>query len=112
MRKQPTIDRTPTTRVVTSPTGLLTVLSMSPLVEDHSSLHAIIGHSSWMLFNARDLVSATALLQHQEITVLVCERDLLSGTWKDVLEYTNSLPHAPSFIVASRLADEQLGLKL
>ena len=42
------------------------------------------------------------------MTVRVGERDLLSGTWKDVLEYTNSLPNAPSFIVASRLADEHL----
>ena len=108
MRKQPTIERTPTTTAVTSPTGLLTVLSVSPIEEDHLSLQAIIGHSPSVMFSACDLVSAAHLLQHQEIAVLLCERELLSGTWIDVLEHIKALPDAPSLIVASRLADERL----
>jgi DNA-binding NtrC family response regulator len=48
------------------------------------------------------------LLQQHEIPVVVCERDLLPGTWIDVLEHTNALPKAPSVIVASRFADERL----
>jgi DNA-binding response OmpR family regulator len=100
MRKQPGI--------ATSPTGILTVLSVSPLDEDHLSLQAIIRHSTWMLFNARDLVSALALLQQHEITVVLCERDLLPGTWIDMLENIRHLPDPPSLIVASRLADERL----
>jgi hypothetical protein len=46
--------RTPTT-------GTLTVLSVSPVDEDHSSLQAIIGQSKWILLKARDLISALAL---------------------------------------------------
>jgi FixJ family two-component response regulator len=38
----------------------------------------------------------------------VCERDLLPGTWIDVLEHVKALPRAPSLIVASRLADDSL----
>src|ERR1700680_4529407 len=98
MRKQPGI--------ANSPTGAVTVLSISPLDEDHSSLQAIVRHSTWMLFNARNLVSALALLQEHEITVVLCERDLLPGTWIDVLGHTGALPHPPSLIVTSRLADE------
>ena len=108
MRKQPTIERTPTTRAVTSPSGLLTVLSVSPLDEDHVSLQAIIGHSTWMIFQARDLASALALLRQHEIAVVICERDLLLETWIDVLEHLNALPKAPSLIVTSRFADERL----
>jgi hypothetical protein len=59
--------RTPTT-------GALTVLSVSPVDEDHSSLQAIIGHSKWVLLKARDLVSTRALLKQHEVAVVLCER--------------------------------------
>jgi DNA-binding NtrC family response regulator len=108
MRKRPTIERTPTTRAVASPIGLLTVLSVSPLEEDHVSIQTIIGHSTWMMFQARDVASALALLRRHEIAVVICERDLLPETWIDVLEHLNTLPKAPPLIVTSRLADERL----
>jgi DNA-binding response OmpR family regulator len=102
MSKQSAIERQ------TDTTGTLTVLSVSPLEEDHSSLQAIIGHSKWMLLKARDLVSTLALLQQHEVSVVLCERDLVLGTWIDVLEHLKALPNAPSLIVASRLADDRL----
>jgi len=91
-----------------STTGTLTLLSVSPLEEDHSSLQAIIGQSKWKLLKASDLVSTLALLQEHEVAVVLCERDLLPGTWTDVLEQINTQSNIPSLIVASRLADERL----
>lgn len=88
--------------------GKLTVLSVSPTDEDHLSLQAIFGHSNWMLFNARDLGAARSLLQQHEVAVVLCERDLLPGTWTDLLECIQSLPNAPSLIVVSRLADDRV----
>ena len=102
MRKQPGIEKYLAT------TGRVTVLCVSPLDEDHSSLQAIVGHSKWMLFKARDLVSALAVLKQHEISVLLCEQDLLPGTWIDVMDHVNTMPNAPSLIVASRLADDHL----
>jgi len=93
--------RTPTT-------GTLTVLSVSPVDEEHSSLQAIIGHSKWILLKARDLVSTLDWLEQHEVAVLLCERDLLPGTWIDVLEHLNAMPQAPSLIVTSKLADDRL----
>jgi DNA-binding NtrC family response regulator len=92
----------------TSATGTLKVLYASATDEDHLSLEAIVGHSRWMLFRARDLGSTLTLLREHEIAVLLCERDLLPGTWTDVLEHIQALPNAPSLIVASRLADDRL----
>jgi len=83
----------------------LTVLSVSPLDEDHVSLQTIIGHSTWTIFQAHDLVSAVALLRQQDIAVVICERDLQSATWIDLLEQINTLANAPSLIVTSRRAD-------
>ncbi len=102
MRKQPAIE------IQSSGPGSLTVLYASPIDEDHLSLQAIVGHSKWLLFKARDLVSTLTLLQQNEIAVLLCERDLLPGTWTDVLEHIQRLPNAPSVIVTSRLADDRL----
>ena len=84
------------------------MLSVSPLEEDHSSLQAIIGQSKWTLLKASDLVSTAVLLHQHEVSVVLCERDLLPGTWTDVLEHINTQQNAPSLIVASRLADERL----
>jgi DNA-binding NtrC family response regulator len=97
-----------------STTERLTVLVVSPLDEDHLALQAIIdapAYSSWMLFDARDLVSALALLQQHETAVVICEQELRPGTWIDVLKYLNTLPTAPSLIVTSRLADWHLWAK-
>lgn len=100
MEKQPGIAR--------NSTQTLTVLAVSPLEEDHLPLQAIIRHSAWNLFQARDLASALVLLRQHEVAVVLCERDLLPGTWIDLLEQIKILPNAPSLIVASRLADERL----
>src|SRR5271165_6623355 len=107
MRKQPGIERNPPIPA-TSTAEVLTVLSVSPLDEDHSSLKAIVGHSSWRLFEAYNVSSSLALLQRHDIAVVLCERELLPGTYIDLLEHIIAKPNAPSLIVAARLADERL----
>ena len=107
MRKQPAIEHSSSTSVIT-PAKNVTVLSVSPHEIDHLSLQAIIGHSKWTLFIAGDLPSALSVLREHDISVLLCERDLRPGTWIDVLENIRFLPNAPSLIVTSRLADDRL----
>ena len=107
MKKQPAIERRASTEK-------LTILVVSPVEEDHLSLQAIIGqptYSTWTLLNARDPISAFALLQQHDIGVVVCEQELLPGTWIDVLKHLNALPAAPPLIVGSRLADWHLWAK-
>jgi DNA-binding response OmpR family regulator len=96
MVEQSEIERTPA------------ILSVSPLDADHLSLEAIIGGSSVTLLKAHDLVSARSLLQHYDIAAVVCERDLMPGTWTDMLEDIKAKPNPPLLIVASRLADDRL----
>ena len=107
MKKQPAIERC-------SSTERLTVLVVSPVEEDHLFWQAIVSHptySTWILFNASDLVSAFALLQQHEIGVVVCEQELRPGMWIDMLKHLNAMPTAPSLIVTSRLADWHLWAK-
>ena len=89
-------------------TGLLKVLSISPIADDHASLDTIIAHSNWKLLKADELAAARSLLRQHELSVVLCERDLKPGRWTDVLKEIQNLPQPPSLIVHSRLADERL----
>jgi DNA-binding NtrC family response regulator len=86
----------------------LTILSVSPVDVDHSSLGALIADSSCVLMKAHDLGSALSLLKQHNIAVVLCERELRPGTYIDLLEHIIAKPNALSLIVASRLADERL----
>jgi len=95
--------------IQTAPTETLAVLSISPNDDDHSSLKSIIGHSKWTLVTAHNLFTARAsLLQQQDISVVVCESDLMPGSWIDILRHLQSMQQPPSLIVTSRLADDRL----
>ena len=100
MKKQPT--------AVTNPTGIATVLSVSPVAEDYFSLKAALKSSKWELRSADSLKSALAVIRSSEVGVVICERDLSPGTWIDMLKALGLLRDAPRLIVASRLADERL----
>ncbi|HUI57107.1 MAG TPA: response regulator [Bryobacteraceae bacterium] len=100
MKKQPTSE--------TSATSVVTVLSVSPMEDDHATLQNIFNHSNWTLHKCRNLQAAIAFLQSHEVPVVLCESDLQPGTWKDMLEQVSALYHAPSLIVTSRLASDKL----
>ena len=103
MRKQPGI--------ASMTNAVLTVLSVSPIEEDNSSLEAIIGHSRWTLLKADKLPTAWGLLQSHDVSVILCERDLMPGTWIDILKHIQPTPHPPYLIVTSKFADERLWLE-
>ena len=96
--------------------GIVPVLSISPMEEDHfflqnifNDLHGTLDPSHTFKVNAcTTLASGLLALRKRQFEVVVCERDLLPGSWKDVLEQVTILPDPPSLIVTSRLADERL----
>ena len=100
MRKQPGI--------ATTPNGTLTILSISPVEEDHKCLQEIIGHSNWILLKADRVPPALAFLQQQQISVVLCEHDLQPEAWIDILDSTKHHRNPPCLIVTSRLADDRL----
>ena len=100
MRRPPAIQ--------TRATEIVTVLSVSPAEEVHFSLQEIFNHSKWKLSKTHSLAAALALLRAHKTPVVVCEADLLPGTWRDLLEHISHAPDAPAVIVSSRLADDRL----
>jgi DNA-binding response OmpR family regulator len=96
--------------------GIVPVLSISPMEEDFFFLQNILNRLQGTLDPSRaftansctTLDSGLAALRQRPFEVVICERDLTSGSWKDVLEQVTILPDPPSLIVTSRLADERL----
>jgi two-component system NtrC family response regulator len=84
------------------------ILSVSPLEEDHQFLRSVVSHSAWALFQAGTLADALNLLRQRDFSVVLCERELMPGTWTDLLEAIRHLAHPPSLIVVSKLADDCL----
>jgi DNA-binding response OmpR family regulator len=96
--------------------GIVPVLSISPMEEDHfflqnilNDLHGTLDPRHTFKVNAcTTLASGLAALGKHQFEVVVCERDLTPGSWRDVLEQVTILPDPPSLVVTSRLADERL----
>jgi hypothetical protein len=101
---------------VTAGTRIATVLSVSPNAEDGVSLERIFNesdstldtNSEWNLIVSPTLVLSFYVLREQSIPIVLCEDDMLPGTWREMLEHTAVLPDPPLLIVTSRLADERL----
>ncbi|MCP5114358.1 MAG: response regulator [bacterium] len=84
------------------------VLAVSPLEEDHACLRSIFGHSNWRIFQAHGCHEAIDFLRQHHMAVLVCERDLPDGNWKNLLDSLTDLPLPPMLVVTSRNADDAL----
>ena len=106
MKKPPTVDTNVT----------ISVLSVSPIDEDCVSLERIFNdsewtaytNSKWALIARSTLASAVAAFRQNPFPIVLCEADLLSGTWREMLEQITLLPNLPLLIVTSPLADERL----
>lgn len=83
------------------------VLSISPSGQDHGELAKMLD-PSLTLRNARTLRSGLRSLAKARTAVVLCDCDLRSGSWKNVLEKTANCSTPPHLIVTSRLADEAL----
>jgi DNA-binding response OmpR family regulator len=87
---------------------LIRTLSVSPVEADHDALERLLSRRNWRIQRANSLISAAAKLRQSRVPVVVCERDLLPGTWREMLAEATRLPFPPFLIVTSRLADEHL----
>jgi len=92
------------------------VLSISPTDEDHFFLQNLLNRlqstpdrsRSFTVNSCANLACGLTALRQSQFELVVCERDLPPGSWRDVLDQVTILPDPPSLIVTSRLADARL----
>ena len=87
---------------------VIAVLSVSPIQQDHASLASLLGRDQWKIHNALSLQSASAFLRAHQVPLVICEYDLLPGTWTQLLDEIRLLSVPPCLIVTSRIADDYL----
>jgi DNA-binding response OmpR family regulator len=84
------------------------VLSVSPMPEDHLMLRHILDSALWKVSAVATRRSAIERLRASAVSVVICESVLEDGTWKDILEHNQACSYAPPLIVTSRLTNEYL----
>jgi len=86
----------------------IALLSLSPAPRDHHVLRSFLPTPRWIVRTAPRLSAARNLLRRGVIQVVLCDRDLRPGSWKQALNWLARLPRPPYLIVTSRIADEAL----
>jgi len=71
-------------------------------------MKAVFRQQGWKLCVADTLHSAVAQLRKTPVAVVITERILPQGDWKDVLARTRDLPRPPLLVVTARHADDYL----
>jgi DNA-binding response OmpR family regulator len=84
------------------------VLAVIPQENDLAVLSRILGHSAWTVLSAKSVSEAQRLLVSERVQVVLAERKLNDGDWKDLLAITADMPDPPQLIVISRDGDERL----
>lgn len=84
------------------------VLSVSPWNEDHTDLQKILRQTNWRFHRVRSVSEALKFALKNRPGVIVCERTLPDGAWRDVLSRTAELPDPPVVIVTAEDADNAL----
>ena len=85
---------------------IITLLAISPNQDDRRSLEHIL-ERNWTVHGAQSLREAITLL-NEHPNLILCEKDLPDGTWKDVYSQARDLDNPPPLVVVSRHADERL----
>src|SRR5450759_595048 len=93
-------------------TGGLAVLIISSFEEDHNRLLTILADCHCEARAARTCQQGLSILRERTASIVICERDLADGTWKDILQALDTLFDRPFLIVTSRLADDHLWVEV
>lgn len=89
--------------------GIVTVLCVSPVIEDHRRLENIFSHSNWRLCRAENGSEAVSRLIEEPAPVIISDSELPDRSWLSLLDVSSTLSTPPPrMIVASRLADDLL----
>jgi len=83
-------------------------LLIAGAVEDDFKDRGIFDQLPWPAYRVETCRDVASRLADGGPCVVICERDLADGDWRDVLALTLSLPQPPPCIITATLADERL----
>ena len=86
----------------------ITVLCVSGQLQDQHALRNIFHHHGWHICSADTLQQASEKLQQGVVAVVVCDENLVDGSWRDLHQQLQQMEQAPLLVVCSQRADGQL----
>jgi len=86
----------------------ITILAVGMCDEDHFTLREALAHCRWNLVTTNTISEAMRFVECHPIPVILCERDLGDGSWRELLTAAGRSERPSNLIVASRLADDHL----
>ena len=89
----------PSTSTTEAPV-VFAVLGISSHREDLATLGSMFQRRGWKFHEARSLREASAILCAHWVPLIICDRSLADGNWKDILSLTAPLLEMPRVIVA------------
>ena len=91
------------------PPSVIPALVVNARAEERRMLRGIFARTQWKWHSVASIAQAMNwVAQRGSPQVLICDGDLPDGSWRSLFERTETLPHAPKFIVSSRTADDYL----
>jgi DNA-binding NtrC family response regulator len=90
------------------PPEKVTVLLVSSDKDDENALMRVLSGDEWVIAGCRCLSETENRLSPPAPSIVVCERNLPDGDWRDMLDRLDRLPDPPALIVMCRHADEKL----
>src|SRR6476660_9712927 len=84
------------------------VLAVSSSKHDHVALDDMFSYSSWSLHQADSVTEAMQRLRLDPVPVVLCERSLSDGDWKDLLTAMAIVPEPSNLIVMAKHPDDRL----
>ncbi len=85
-----------------------TILFVGIAEHDCLSLDKILLDSNWQSHGVGNSQQALEFLDQHHVSVVLSERDLPDGSWRELLNAMASLSAPPNLIISSRLADHRL----
>ena len=100
-------------RLITGPQFFIAALGVNPIRDDHRALKTIFARSRWKWDGVPSIEKARSWMARRGApSIIICERDLPDGSWKQLFHETQELLRPPKFIVSWRFADEYLWVEV
>ena len=91
-----------------SHTPFVSALAVGATSEDQTNLENIFTEWGWKLHRVSTRSEAHTFLDGNPVGVVISERELPEGGWRDMLDDLQQRSDPPALVVTSRLADESL----
>lgn len=82
-------------------TERISVLLVAERNKHRNEIERLLGHTQWDIHQANGITEARALLRREIVQVVLCQRDLWDGSWKDILKTLDECDSIASLVVLS-----------